>query len=86
MYMHLGDDYTVFLNEVIAIVNIDGLIDRSVKDIIDLAQAEKKLCRIGEKGKEKSLIITEQYVYLSPISSLTLFKRGHSFLGGGLLV
>lgn len=41
MYMHLGDDYTVFLNEVIAIVNIDGLIDRSVKDIIDLAQAEK---------------------------------------------
>jgi len=86
MYMHLGEDYTVFLGEIIAIVNIDGLLDKSVKDIIDLAQAEKKLCRIGEKGKEKSLIITDQYTYLSPISSLTLFRRGHSFVRGGFLI
>jgi len=83
VFIHLGEDYTIFLDKVIAVINIEGPLDRSVKDIIDLAQVEKKLVRIGDQGREKSLVITDDQVYLSPISSLTLFRRGHNLAGGG---
>ncbi len=83
MFIHLGEDYTVFLQEIIAIISLEGPRDKSVRDIIDLAQAEKKLLRIGDPGREKSLVITDDLVYLSPISALTLFKRGHNLAGGG---
>lgn len=79
MYIHLGNDYMVSLAEIIAIVNVEPPISSSVKDIIELAIAEKNIYQICDKGKEKSLILTERHLYLSPISSATLFKRASKF-------
>ncbi|MGE5380962.1 MAG: extracellular matrix regulator RemB [Methylocystaceae bacterium] len=78
MFLHLGNDYLVSTSDIVAIINldIDHPLDRVTKDIIELGIAERKLQRIGGIGKEKSLIITNDKIYLSPISSTTLQKRG----------
>lgn len=78
MFIHLGSDHMVALADVIAIINVDEPIAESIRDIIQLAIADKKICRICDKGQEKSLIITDDKIYLSPISSVTLFKRCRS--------
>jgi len=77
LYLHLGNDFLISGREVIAIINVDPIeeIDRTVKDIIELGEAERKLELIGEKEKAKCLVITDDRIYLSPISSLTLQKR-----------
>lgn len=78
MFLHLGNDFLIKNEEIIAIINLDTEVplDRSTRDIIELGEAERRLVRIAAGGKEKSLIVTDDKVYLSPISSLTLQKRG----------
>lgn len=75
MYVHLGSNYIIFFRDIIAILNIEPPISHDLKDIIDVAKIDRCLVNISEKGKEKSLVICDDKLYLSPISSNTLFKR-----------
>ncbi len=75
MYIHLGNNYIIYSQNIIAILNLDPPIAEDIQDIMEIARSEKKLVNISEKGKDKSLVICDDKVYLSPISSHTLFKR-----------
>ncbi len=75
MYVHLGNNYVISYSDIIAILNIEPPISYDLKDIIDMARIERNLVGISEKGKEKSLVICNDKMYLSPISSNTLSKR-----------
>ncbi len=79
MYLHLGNNNIIPINEIITILNISSDISEDVKDIIDTAKLDKKLINISEKDKAKSLIVCLDRVYVSPISSTTLYKRGTGF-------
>ncbi|NLW92580.1 MAG: DUF370 domain-containing protein [Syntrophomonadaceae bacterium] len=74
MYMHLGNNCVIPTRNVIAILNMEDL-SEDVKDIIEVARLDKKLTNISDKGKEKALVVCSDQVYLSPISSLTLYRR-----------
>lgn len=76
MYIHLGNNYIISAQDVVAILNMNTNLSEDLVDIIDLARFDKKLINISEEGKEKSLVICKDKIYLSPISSVTLFKRG----------
>ena len=43
MFIHLGSDQMIPIEKVVAILNIDSYINISLKEIIDLAVAEKTL-------------------------------------------
>ncbi len=75
MYIHLGNDVVICSSNVIAILNIDDHISAELKDVMEIAELDKKLINISEKDKKKSMIICNDYVYISPISSTTLYKR-----------
>ncbi len=79
MYIHLGNNYIVSSKDIIAILNIEPPISKDIKEIIEIAKMEKNIFNINEKGKEKALIICIDKVYLSPISSTTLFRRSENF-------
>ncbi|HAA09419.1 MAG: extracellular matrix regulator RemB [Syntrophomonadaceae bacterium] len=79
MYIHLGNNYIIYSQNIIAILNLDPPIAEDIQDIMEIARSEKKLVNISEKGKDKSLVICDDKVYLSPISSHTLFKRAALF-------
>ncbi|MEQ8173893.1 MAG: extracellular matrix/biofilm biosynthesis regulator RemA family protein [Syntrophomonadaceae bacterium] len=76
MYIHLGNNYIISAQDVVAILNMNTNLSEDLMDIIELARLDKKLVNISEEGKEKALVVCKDKVYLSPISSVTLFKRG----------
>lgn len=78
MYIHLGNNHIISAQNVVAILNMEPPLSEDLKDIIDSAKLDKKLINISEKGKEKALIVCDNKVYLSPISSTTLYKRAFS--------
>ncbi|MEN6327125.1 MAG: extracellular matrix/biofilm biosynthesis regulator RemA family protein [Syntrophomonas sp.] len=78
MYVHLGNNFIISFKDIIAILNIEPPVSHDLKDIITIARLDKKLINISEKGKEKSMVICDDKVYMSPISSTTLYKRAGS--------
>ncbi|MGI6467687.1 MAG: DUF370 domain-containing protein [Syntrophomonadaceae bacterium] len=80
MYIHLGNNYIISAPSIIAILNYEPPVSTDVRDIVEIARMEKNLVSISEKGKEKAVVICDQKVYLSPISSTTLYKRAFHHL------
>ncbi|MGE5415706.1 MAG: extracellular matrix regulator RemB [Acidobacteriota bacterium] len=83
MYIHLGSDEVVPIDQVIAILNIEPPLSAALKEIVDLGIAERNLYPICERERAKTLVITTGKMYLSPISSLTLYKRSRIGYGEG---
>lgn len=79
MYLHLGNNYIISSQNIIAILNLNPPLNEDIKDIMEIARSERKLVNISEKGKNKALILCDDKVYLSPISSNTLYKRASHF-------
>ncbi|MBP1994592.1 extracellular matrix regulator RemB [Paenibacillus eucommiae] len=80
MFIHLGSDKIIRTSELIAI--FDMSIEKSSKiskQFIEQASKDKKTEIIGEE-ECKSLVVTCNKVYYSPISSTTLKKRANQLL------
>lgn len=72
MFLHLGKNHSIYLEDVIAILNVKTINFQEIKfseKIIDFSS-----------GKPTSLIIADDAVYLSVIFSLTLQDRGEDKL------
>ena len=75
MYMHLGEDILVRQNEIVAVIDIKTAMgDGANRAFLNNAEKNGKIHRIIEKREEKSLVITVDKCYLSPISPPTLEK------------
>ncbi|WHH57244.1 extracellular matrix/biofilm biosynthesis regulator RemA family protein [Petroclostridium sp. X23] len=79
MFLHLGGDVVVRLKNVIAIMDLETTtISKISKEFLTIAEEEGFIENISD-DLPKSFIITEvdkkSKIYLSPISSVTLFKR-----------
>jgi hypothetical protein len=76
MYLHLGGDILVDKDKIVAIIDLETTKKGQINDkFIEKIKRENTVCYISEIGKEKTLIITTESHYLSPISSTTLLKR-----------
>jgi extracellular matrix regulatory protein B len=77
MYIHLGGEKIIRTSQLVAIFDVS--IEQSSKLSRQfVAQAQKKhgVETIGEEDP-KSIVVTEERVYYSPISTSTLKKRAH---------
>lgn len=85
MFLHLGSDIVVALNEILYIgdyKSINAVINR---EFIENAAAQNNILNIATKTP-KSYIVTNDKVYLSAIASMTLKKRaGNIFYSEELL-
>jgi len=76
MYLHLGGDILIKKDKVVAIIDLEAATESKINEkFLDNMKKNKTINYISEPGKEKTLIITTQEYFLSPISSITLFKR-----------
>ncbi len=75
MYVHLGNNFIIAGEKIIAVLNYVAPVSEDVQEIVEIARLEKKLTHISNNGKEKAVVVADDRVYLSPISSITLFKR-----------
>jgi len=79
MFIHLGGDVVISMKDIISIMDIESSsISADTKEFLKTAEDEGFIRRISE-DEEKSFILTEKnkktIIYLSPISSVTLYKR-----------
>ncbi len=75
MYVHLGNNYIISGEKIVAVLNYQSPVSADLREIVDIARLENKLINISDSGKEKAVIVCDDKVYLSPISSITLYKR-----------
>ena len=77
MYVHLGGERIVRASELVAIFDVSiEQSSRISRQFTAWASKRKNVEVIGEE-EPKSIVITTQKVYYSPISSSTLKKRTH---------
>jgi hypothetical protein len=77
MYVHLGGERIVRASELVAIFDVSiEQSSRISRQFTTWAAKRKNVEVIGEE-EPKSIVVTTQKVYYSPISSSTLKKRTH---------
>jgi hypothetical protein len=77
VYIHLGGEKIIRTSQLVAIFDIS--IEQSSKlskQFVMHAQKNKEIEAIGEED-HKSIVVTNNKVYYSPISTSTLKKRAH---------
>ena len=80
MFIHLGGEKIIRSGELIAIFDLS--VERNSKVSKQSVQQAKKKQLIEVIGEEesKSLVVTKDKVYYSPVSTSTLKKRAHHFV------
>lgn len=77
MFLHIGGSRIVFLNNLIGIFKIDLAEGHDNKVYLSTNKSDvTKVCSNSEQSK--SFIVTDDNIYLSPISPLTLSRRRNS--------
>lgn len=79
MFIHLGGNVVVSQGDIIAIMDLEtSNTSPNTKNFLKLSEDDGFVVRISE-DLPKSFVLTEKkkktIIYLSPISSMTLFKR-----------
>lgn len=80
MFLHLGGNVVVLKKDVIAILDTRTRQSAISKEFMEIAKDEGFIQSITEQEKEKSYVITNKEIYLSPISCTTLKKRSDNLL------
>lgn len=75
MFLHLGGNVVIPKKDIIAIIDMRTRSAQATKEFLEIALDEGFIETISEEGKEKSFIITNKEIYVSPISCSTLKKR-----------
>jgi hypothetical protein len=73
MYIHLGDNFVVPSKDVVMILDRQSSLDSSIVTEF-LKKQEGKIVQLTN-GEAKSVIVTMNKIYFSPLSSSTLKKR-----------
>jgi extracellular matrix regulatory protein B len=74
MFLHIGGDFAIPIRDIISIHNFNTFFSDKNKMYLEHMESEGKIIHLKEK-KPKSIVITNDLIYLSVISSLTLKKR-----------
>ena len=77
MFLHLGDDFSVRVGEVISVHDYHILIGAEIGREF-LSNAKKIIVDVSD-GKPKSVVVTDHKIYLSKLSPGTLKKRAGDF-------
>jgi regulator of extracellular matrix RemA (YlzA/DUF370 family) len=65
MYVHLGNNFIIAGEKIIAVLNYAAPVSEDVKEIVEIAELEKKMVNISNNGKEKAVVVCDDRVYLA---------------------
>lgn len=75
MILHLGSDMSIRTREVVAIFDLDVIRPSAAsREFLEIMESEGKLVRVSSEPP-KSAVLTDNALYLSPISSWTILRR-----------
>lgn len=73
MYLHIGEEVLVLTKDIIAILDIDSANSSAFMEEF-IARQNQQIVQLA-KGTVKSIVVTGNQVYYSPLASGTLKKR-----------
>ncbi|CAM3077778.1 extracellular matrix/biofilm biosynthesis regulator RemA family protein [Paenibacillus sediminis] len=79
MYIHLGGDKIIRSSELVAIFDITIEKSSKISKQYVTHAMENKTVEVIDEEESKSIVVTKDIVYYSPISSSTLKKRANVF-------
>ncbi len=77
MFLHLGDDFSVRVSEVISVHAYRSMTESMIG--WEFLMKEKDRIEDVSRGKAKSVVITDHKIYFSKLSPRTLKKRVEDF-------
>ena len=75
VYVHLGGEKIIRASQIVAILDVSIEESSNVsREFVEEAQKNRKVETIGDEAP-KSIVVTDERLYYSPISTATLMKR-----------
>ena len=76
MYVHIGGEYTILSKSIVGLVNLETVPASStdMNSFLKISEDENILEYVSEEIP-RSIVITDERVYVSPLSVSTLYKR-----------
>lgn len=79
MFLHIGQEHSILVRDIIAIIDLDTKNNSEcTQEFLNTAEEEGFIVKLSKDPD--SFIVTNDKVYLSPISASTLRKRANKFL------
>ena len=79
MFLHLGKNTVVFKKEVIAILDAKVISSQITQEFLNNISRDKQVIDISGSNQEKSYVITDDKIFISPISCNALRRRTSSY-------
>ena len=80
MYLHLGSDVSINVNEIIGIFDIEKVtVQKYMNEYLSYCQKNGKIYYVS-LDMPKSIIVCDDIVYISNVSCLTLRKRAEELI------
>jgi len=77
MYIYIENDYFIPLEEIIAVVDAEKFFESKNSEEF-LQKNRNKIINLAKKEK-KTVIITDQFIYLTTYTARALYSRGMEF-------
>lgn len=77
MFIHIGDDHVIQSKDVVAIIDHSLVSSSSIIEEMIFNQRKNRQVVETEDNQAKSIVITEDFIYFSPLSVFTLKKRAN---------
>ncbi|GGF17294.1 hypothetical protein GCM10010954_14950 [Halobacillus andaensis] len=77
MFIHIGDDHVIQSKDVVSIIDHTLLSSSSIIEEMIFNQRKNKRVVETDENEAKSIVITKDYIYFSPLSVYTLKKRAN---------
>ena len=76
MFVHIGGEYTILIDSIIGLVNLET-VQASSTDMNDFLRRneEENILEYVSEEIPRSMVLTDDRVYISPLSVVTLKKR-----------
>lgn len=75
MYLFLGEDTAKISKKIIGIFDMDtSTVNKATRDFLNNAEKTKKVKYVNYE-LPKSFVVTDDFVYISPVNTSTLLKR-----------
>ncbi|QDP38772.1 extracellular matrix regulator RemB [Radiobacillus deserti] len=75
MFIHIGSDHVIQSEDVIAIIDYQIISSSTINEEMLVNQKEIDKVKNSIEDEAKSIVITKDAIYYSPLSVLTLKKR-----------
>ncbi|UOQ44735.1 DUF370 domain-containing protein [Halobacillus salinarum] len=77
MFIHIGDDHVIRSSDVVAIIDHSLVSSSSIIEEMIFNQRKNKQVVEAEENSAKAIVITNDFIYFSPLSVYTLKKRAN---------